>query len=307
MKFLITADLHSKRGLYYGVVSFLIISLLFWVSSFFNFYFKYGFSYDDIFRYYFTDPEFPESISLQQLAEDFHINTFILSFFYLLISSIFAITEFNYRLKTVLILSSAIFGLLYCLSDFFVFVSPQMVVYSKLLSFLLFQTTTGVMLLISLIFLLKRRTSGKRINLQKMVIYLFALFSLLFVVSMGLVYYSKFGFGISGIKDYFLGNPEEFRRPKTVAGILKSLYPHIFTMAVFSFTLSHFASFSGDKRRMMILGILLMLSLGIDNFSSIFILFSGDIFSYVKMFSFYISIGGAITLIYYIFRGSKAG
>lgn len=297
MKFLITGDLYSKRGLYYGVLSFLVIAITFWLSSFFNFYFKYGFSYDSIFRYYFTDQQFPERISLQQLSEDFHINTFIFSFFYLMTASILAVTEFNYRLKTFIIVLSGVATLFYCVSDFGVFLSPDVVVYSKLTSFIVFQTSFGLMLFISIVYLTRRKSSGKRIALQKVVIYSYSLLTLLFILSLIFIYYSKFGSSISGIKEYFLGNPEEFKRPKTVEGVFKSFYPHILTMALFSFTISHLASFSLEKKRIaIILGVVLMFVLSIENLSSLLILLSGEVFSYIKAGTFYISLFLSILL-----------
>ncbi|MCX7738649.1 MAG: hypothetical protein N2Z80_04450 [Hydrogenothermaceae bacterium] len=302
MKFLITGDLYSKRGLYYGVLSFLVIAIMFWLSSFFNFYFKYGFSYDSIFRYYFTDQQFPERISLQQLSEDFHISTFILSFFYLMTASILAVTEFNYRLKTFIIVLSGVATLFYCVSDFGVFLSPDILVYSKLTSFIVFQTSFGLMLFISIVYLTRRKSSGRRIALQKVVIYSYGLLTLLFILSLVFIYYSKFGSSISGIKEYFLGNPEKFKRPKTVEGVFKSFYPHILMMALFSFTISHLASFSsGEKRMAIVLGVVLMLVLSIENLSSLLILLSGEVFSYIKAGTFYLSLFLSLLLVLSIY------
>lgn len=67
MRFFISANIKENRPLYYLVLTFLILLLIYWLSSWFFFYNKYGFTYSSIFRYFFGDPNFPEKISLAQL------------------------------------------------------------------------------------------------------------------------------------------------------------------------------------------------------------------------------------------------
>ncbi|MEJ5173636.1 MAG: hypothetical protein WHT47_07970, partial [Hydrogenothermaceae bacterium] len=297
MKFLITGDLHSKKGLYWAVLAFLVLSSLFWISGFLNFYFKYGFDYNSLFKYYFTDREFPERISLQQLSEDFHINSFLYSFFYLMLSSLLAITEIRYRLKVSIVILSALLCIAYLLSDFVIFFSESLVIYSKLYTFFGFQVISGVMILMVLNHLIRGKTSGKRISLQKIIIYVSTFLLSLFLVSTALIYLSKFGLSVSGIKEYFLGNPEKFKRAKTVSGVMKSFYPHLLTMALFSFTLTHFAGFKVNRKKFIILiGILLTITFFIENLSSILILFNGN-FSYLKAISFYLATALSLFLI----------
>ncbi|MCX7760852.1 MAG: hypothetical protein N2Z81_06645 [Hydrogenothermaceae bacterium] len=305
MKFLITGDLHSKKGLYWAVLSFLVFSFLFWLSGFLNFYFKYGFDYNSLFKYYFTDPEFPERISLQQLSEDFHINSFLYSFFYLMLSSLLAMTEVRYRLKVSIIILSALLCIAYLLSDFVILFSESLVIYSKLYTFFGFQVISGLMILMVLNHLIRGKTPGKRISLQKIIIYVSTLLLSLFLVSTALIYFSKFGLSVSGIKEYFLGNPEKFKRAKTVSGVMKSFYPHLLTMALFSFTLTHFAGFSANRRKIIvIIGVLLTITFFMENLSSILILFNGD-FSYLKAVTFYLGVTLSIFLILSVFSLKK--
>lgn len=289
MKFLITGDIHSKKGLFWGVLFFVLLSIFFWASGFFNFYLKYGFSYESLFKYYFTDPEFPEPISLQQLSEDFHINTFLFSFFFLMVSSLFSITEINGKIKMITVILFGVATTLYCLSDFFVFLSSDLVIYSKLFSFGMLQIFSGYMLLLTLVFLIKRRTNGKRLNLQKLNIYLSTFLLFIFFISSVLVFYAKYGFSVQGIKEYFLGNPEQFKRPKTFAGLFKSFYPHILSMALYSFTLLHFSLFKElNKNFLVFVGVLLFVALFFENLSSVLILIFGCSFIYVKLVMFFI-------------------
>lgn len=287
MKFLVTGDVYAKKGLYWGVLFFILFSIFFWVSNFLNFYVKYGFSRETLFKYYFTDLEMPEIISFQQLSEDFHITTFILSFFFLMVSSIFSLTEINSKIKVACVILFGLFTAFYCLSDFLVFVSADLVIYSKLLSFFIFQAVSGYMLLTALIFLVKRKTNGKRLNLQKLNIYLSTFLLFLFFLSSVLIFYTKYGFDVQGIREYFLGNPDRLKRPKTFVGVFKSFYPHIITMALYSFTLLHFSMFQDiNKRFMVFVGVSLLISLFFENLSSLLILSFGATFVYLKLVSF---------------------
>lgn len=299
MKFLITGDLYAKKGLFWGVFFFVLFLVFFWISSFFQFYLKYGFSYDSLFIYYFTDREYPEIISLQQLSEDFHINTFLLSFFFLMVSSIFSLTELKNKIKIISVLIFGFATIFYCLSDFLVFTTADFVIYSKLASFILLHAVSGYMLFTVLIFLLRKKTYGKRINLQILNIYLSSFLLFLFLLSCVFIFYAKYGVGIQGIKEYFLGNPQEFRRPKTFTGIFKSFYPHIITMALYSFTLLHFSLFKqSNKKFLVFIGVSLFVALFFENFSSVLVLTFGEMFVYLKLSMFLVFV--SISFIFFI-------
>lgn len=290
MKFLVTGDLYSKKGLFWAVLLFIIFSIFFWFSGFLNFYFKYGFSYESLFEYYFTDIEFPERISLEQLSEDIHINTFIFSFFYIILSSLFSITSINPRIKVVSVILFGIATIGYCISDFTLFISQHIVVYFKFITFCLLQVISGFMLAALLLHLLKRKHPGKRLSIQKMIVYIGSFLIFIFLISCIFIYYIKYGFSVASVEEYFLGNSEKFKRAKTYSGIFKTFYPHIITMAIFSFTLVHFSIFNSNSKKLIVLaGVVIFLSFFIENISSLLILYAGEIFVYLKILTFLIA------------------
>lgn len=288
MRFLITGDLHSKRGLFWGVLFFTVFSWFFWFASILNFYVKYGFSYGSIYRYYFTDPEFPEPVSLQQLAEDFHISIFILSFFFLMVASLYNLS--SSRFKVPAILSAGVFTVVYTSCDFLALLKLDFVVYVKVLSFIILQAVYLYMLLVLSFHLAGKKPAGKRLVPQKIAIYTGMVLITLFMFSMLLIYFAKYGVGVDGVKEYFLGNPEKYKKPKTITGVFKSFYPHIITMAMFAFTLVHFTLFNSNSKKLVgVAGGFLFLSLFLDNLSSVLIVLAGAVFAYLKVFMFCIS------------------
>lgn len=289
MKFLITGDIHSKRGLFWAVVFFVLFSWFFWFSSILNFYVKYGFNPRSIYKYYFTDPEFPEIISIQQLAEDFHINLFILSFFFLILASVYNLSSGKFKVPVVV--SAGMFTAFYTACDFLALAGFQAVVYTKLISFIILEVIYAYMLLVVSFHVLLKKAPGRRIVPQRVAIYTGMFLIGLFVISTVLVYVSKYGTGVDGIKEYFLGNPEKYKKPKTIAGVFKYFYPHIITMAVFSFSLVHFSLFKTQNKKMVATaGSLLFISLFLDNLSSVLIVTAGEVFVYLKVVAFYVSV-----------------
>lgn len=288
MKFLITGDIHSKRGLFWAVLFFILFSWFFWFSNILNFYVKYGFSYDSIYKYYFTDLEFPEIISVQQLAEDLHINLFILSFFFIMVASLYNLS--NARFKVYTIISAGIFTALYTFSDFLALAGIKLVVYTKSITFFIFQGIYAYMLLVITFHILLKKPPGKRIVPNKIAVYIGMFLIGLFVFSTVLIYFSKYGIGINGVKEYFFGNPEKYKKPKTITGVFKYFYPHIISMAVLAFSLVHFSLFKTQNKRLIaVAGGILFISLFIENLSSVLILVGGEIFVYLKVVTFYVS------------------
>lgn len=289
MRFLITGDLHSKKGLFWGVLFFTVFSWFFWFASILNFYVKYGFSYSSIYKYYFTDLELPEPISLQQLSEDFHITIFILSFFFLMVVSLYNLS--NSKFKFPVIIASGLFTALYTSCDFLALLRLDFVVYVKVLTFVILQFLYLYMLLVISFHLVGKKPAGKRIIPQKAVIYTGMALITLFLFSTVLIYLVKYGTGFDGVREYFLGNPEKYRKPKTITGVFKSFYPHIITMAMFAFTLVHFTLFNSQSKKLVsIIGGVLFLTLFLENLSSVFIVLISEIFVYLKVFIFYLSV-----------------
>jgi len=117
----------------------------------------------------------------------------------------------------------------------------------------------------------------------------FLLFSLLLLVSGTLLFEHKIGFSVASVSSYYLGNEESFTAAKTISGILKIILPHIFAFGLFLMVTLHFLVFT-DKRGIKATRVLIYLlfsSAFLEIFSPFFILFGLEVFSYLKIFSFF--------------------
>ncbi|WP_297888562.1 hypothetical protein [Sulfurihydrogenibium sp.] len=285
MKFVISGDIKRRKNLYWAVLFFSVFSLLFWISSFIYYYLNFGFDYDSLFKYYFTDFDFPEKISLQQITENVHINLFLNGFLILMVVSIFNVFDFRENFKLWLIVLTFLFGILYSVVDVFIFLLDGFVIL-KAVFFLLFQMFLGFCLLLVFYGLLKGHSNVSIGNLRK-IIGFFSFFMLIFFLVNFLLFYQKMGFSFESVKTYYLGNPELYVKPKTFEGLFKVFYPHLITMALLSFTLSHFLLFSVVKKSIAVtLGITTFIFGFIDNLSGILIRFLDEKLVYVKFLSF---------------------
>jgi len=286
MRFFISANIKENKPLYYAVLFFLLFLLLYWLASWVFFYTKYGFTYSSVFKYFFMDQEFPEAISLSQVSEDLHIGLFLKAFFLLVLLSLFLLSTFSDRLKTSLVILSFLLGLLESLSDLLILYLSPLFIYLKLLSFFGFQLSTGIVLLLTLIFLLHKGDEGSPGRSQiKLVIFLFALLLVAFVLTNFLIFFSKMGTSVESIKDYYLGNPQNFSKPKTFDGMFKVLYPHLLSMAVFSITVAHFVFFTPAKGKVFLSASLFLLSF-LDNMLGLLIRFLHPDFALIKLLTF---------------------
>jgi hypothetical protein len=155
MRFLITNDIKLKKNIFYILLFFNIFSFLFVIASIFQYNITYGFSYESLYKYFFTDPEFPEKVSLKQVVENVHINLFLNMFLFIIVSSIFNVFNFTLRLKMFLIIAFFISGVLYSFSDLIVYYFDSFL-YIKPLSFLTFIALAFIMLILSTFYLLKK-------------------------------------------------------------------------------------------------------------------------------------------------------
>ncbi|MGC9121104.1 MAG: hypothetical protein ACP5G3_06575 [Sulfurihydrogenibium sp.] len=157
MRFLITGELKRKKHLYWGVLAFLGFAFVFWLNNFLYYYLNFGLSYESLFKYYFTDLEFPEKISLKQVSENVHINLFINGFLTLVILSILNIFDFKPSLKLWFSLSSFVFGFFYSISDLLIYFLDGYI-FIKPVSFVFFQFFLGLSLFLVLYGLIKKKT-----------------------------------------------------------------------------------------------------------------------------------------------------
>ncbi|MFN3977022.1 hypothetical protein [Sulfurihydrogenibium azorense] len=287
MKFVITGNVRKNKGVYFGLWGFLIFALLFWLSGFLYYYINFGFDYESLFRYYFTDVDFPEKISIKQVIENVHINLFINSFFVFIILSIFNIFNYKPSIKLFIIVATSISGLLYSISDLIVYYLENILILKPVL-FLAFQFFVGLSLFMSIYGLLKIN-SNPNLKLLKLNIALFSFAIIIFFLLNVLLFYNKIGFCVECVKTYYLGSQELYTKPKTLEGVFKVFYPHLIPLALISFTLIHLLFFTSfNKTLSLILGVFGFISSFIDNLSGLLIRYVSEVFSAVKLLSFFL-------------------
>ncbi|MFN3814385.1 MAG: hypothetical protein ACK4SM_07170 [Aquificaceae bacterium] len=300
MRFLVSGNIKENKPLYYLIVLFLFFSLLYWFSSWFYFYSKYGFSFSSVFKYFFGDPSFPEKVSLSQVFQDIHIDLFMYSFFLLVAFSLFLLTSHSNTLKVSLVVLTFLSLLAFLTSDLAILFLAPWIIYLKLLSFFIFQTLVGIILLLTFLFFLSGgKEKGPGSSNIKLTLFMFSIFLLLFTFFNFFLFLSKIGFGLQELKDYYLGNPNLFTRPKTFEGLFKTFYPHIISMALLSLTAAHFL----PKWRLAV-GISLFLLSFFDNLLGFLIRFVSPNFAVFKLFSF-LSLELFLLYICYVLLSSK--
>jgi len=286
MRFFIFAKLKENKPLYYMVIFFLFLSLIFWLSSWLYFYSKYGFSYETLYKNFFQDPEFPERISLAQLSEDLHIHTLLNALYLLTIFALFILTSLPSSVKAFVLLLSFLSCVSYLYSDLLILYLSPAFAYLKLFSFIGFQLINLFVLLYTLLSLLtSRENKYTDVSLLKLVVFFFSLLLIGFFFVNLLAFYSKMGFSLGSIKEYFLGNPEKFVKAKTFEGMFKVFYPHLISMAVFFVTVGHFLIIAGSSLSIP-LGVGLFLFSFLDNLSGFLIRFLHPDFALLKLLSF---------------------
>ncbi len=286
MRFFISSNIKSNRPLYFTVVVFLLSALLYWFISWFFYHTKFGITYERMFRYFFTDPEFPERLPLGQLLEDVHIQFFLSLTFLVVLSSLFlhkcVRDTFKYSLVGLSFLSA--FGDI--ASSLIVYFLGPAFIHLKIFMFLLFQTSSGIMLLLTLkLYLTKEREEPPERSLLYSIVLVFAISTILFALLNLFLFVSKMGITPQSVAGYYAGDPEKFIRPKSLEGMLEVISPHTVGMSVYLFALVHFAFFTNLKRKVLLSALTLSSAL-VDNFSPLLIRFLSPEFSYLKILSF---------------------
>jgi len=267
-------------------VVFLLSSLGYWVINWFFYAYKFGITYDAMFRYFFTDPEFPEKIPLAQLLEDMHVQFFLYVTFLLVLSSLFLHKCVRDALKYVLVSLSFLSAAGDILAGPLVYFLGPAFIYLKIAMFLLFQASSGVMLFLTLkLYLTKEKEEPPERSILYSLVLVFAVFTILFALLNLVLFVSKIGFSPESVAGYYAGDPQRFIRPKSLEGLLDVATPHTISMSVYLFALVHFAFFTNLKRKVLISVITLISGLA-DNFSPFLIRFVSPEFSYLKILSF---------------------
>ncbi|MFN3787919.1 MAG: hypothetical protein ACK4SW_05885, partial [Sulfurihydrogenibium azorense] len=125
--------------------------------------------------------------------------------------------------------------------------------------------------------------------LLKLNIALFSFAIIIFFLLNVLLFYNKIGFCVECVKTYYLGSQELYTKPKTLEGVFKVFYPHLIPLALISFTLIHLLFFTSfNKTLSLILGVFGFISSFIDNLSGLLIRYVSEVFSAVKLLSFFL-------------------
>ncbi len=286
MRFFISSNIKSNAPLYVTVVLFLISCQIYWIINWFFYAAKFGITYEGMFSYFFTDPQFPEKIPIAQLLEDMHIQFFIYITFLLVLSSLFLHKCVRETLKYTLVGLSFLSATGDVLSGFAVYFLGPAFIYLKVFMFLSFQVFTGAMLFLTLkLYLTKEREEPPERSLLYSLVFAFILSTLLFAVFNFFLFISKLGFTPESVASYYAGNPQKFIRPKSLEGILEVVSPHTVSMGVYLFALVHFAFFTNVRRKVLLSAVTLLSGLA-DNFSPLLIRFVSPEFSYLKLISF---------------------
>ncbi len=286
MRFFISSNIKGNKPLFTVVLLFLLSCVFFWLNSWLLYYFKYGLSYEAMFRYFFTDPEYPEKIALPQLLEDIHVHFFLMAIYFLVLSSIFIHKCMKEHIKYFLITSTFTVGFLDTASGLLIYFISEKFIYLKLFAFYAFQVFTGAMLLMSLkLYLSKEREEPPQRPLLYTLVFIFTTSAPLFVILNFFLFAVKLGYTPSSVAEYYLGNPEKFMRPKSLAGMIEVLSPHLIAMSVYVLTLVHFSFFTNLKRKVFWSATLMVAAL-LDNLSGPIIKALGEPFALVKIASF---------------------
>lgn len=118
-------------------------------------------------------------------------------------------------------------------------------------------------------------------------LYFFAFVALL-IVSGIMIYAYKTSLSIEGVQAYYLGS--SFTLPKTNAGLLKTLLPHIFAFALLSMVLLHFLAFTKFKKKMRSLIYIVFLAQTFELFTPFLMIDISAAFVFIKLTALFVYI-----------------
>ncbi|GAB6066178.1 hypothetical protein JCM9492_12700 [Aquifex pyrophilus] len=302
MRFLLSADVKSNKPLFYGLLTFILFGFLFWIGNFFYYDAVYGLSVRKLSIFFFGEPDFPEKVSLSTLFQEMHIFLFINFFFVFLL---FSITNlFSYRFKYLLAFSSFTFLFLQPLYDVVIYLTElKLLIYLKNISFFLYQLTTFIVLALTLYKLIKKEKNVQDFGFLKLLIGIFSLFAVIFTILNFFLFKEKLGLSPESVKEYYLGDPKKFLKPKSLEGLIKVSHPHTLSIPAFYFALGHFLLFTPYKRKTLTFLLLLVLPL-FESLSGFFIRYVHPDFSLIKLLTFFLSSLLTLFVAFYLLRES---
>ena len=286
MRFFVSPNIKSNPPLYFTVVLFLLSSLLYWIINWFFYAVKFGIDYRSMYAYFFIDPKFPERIPFSQLLEDLHIQFFLHIMFLIVLSSLFLQGGVRGILRYILPAGSFLSATVDVLLSLAVYFLSPAFIYPKILTFLIFQASSGLMLFLTLkSYLGKGREGSPDRSLLYSIVLMFAVSSLIFALINLLLFLSKMGLTPESIAVYYIGDPGRFIKSRSLEGIVGVVTPHTIGMGVYLTVLVHFSFFTGMRRQPFLSLLTLPSGIG-NNLSPLLIRFLGPEFSYLKLLSF---------------------
>ena len=135
---------------------------------------------------------------------------------------------------------------------------------------------------------------------------LIVLFSLIFFIGLivtNFLFMTKIGFTVQEVINYYLGNPETFRQPKSYGSIVEETHFHLFAMGIILMTLNHLMLFSDLSMRFKIILIIVSFSACLlDIASSWLVRFVSADFAYLKLSSMLVEQVSLVALIFIILK-----
>ena len=124
------------------------------------------------------------------------------------------------------------------------------------------------------------------------------------LVSSVLLFESKIGFSIQSVLEYYQGNEEKFINPKSMAGVLKIILPHIFGFGLFSMVILHFVVFTKSRENKIFRFIIyaLFFIAFLELFSPLLIIQGFAFFAFVKIVAFILFEVLFLALFWILFR-----
>ena len=99
----------------------------------------------------------------------------------------------------------------------------------------------------------------------------------------------QIGFNYGSIVEFYLGNEETFRPPKSYIGLLEEAHFHFFSMAILLITLTHLILFTSISSGLKLALILIsFISTFTEIISGWLIRYVNPLFAYLKLGSFYL-------------------
>lgn len=122
-------------------------------------------------------------------------------------------------------------------------------------------------------------------KMYKIAILYFGFFLLLLLLSGVMIYAEKTSLSVIETLQYYIGSEADFIAPKTNAGLLKLILPHIFAFGLLSMVLLHFLAFTRFKQRARVLIYAVFFMQFLEIFSPFLIINGAEFFVYLKLFS----------------------